>query len=304
MKMGPRLRSSKSNTGRAVIAVVGGAIMDLVYETTRMPDVDESLDALSLAYKPGGKGSNTAIAIYRGCHNKTTPETGVAAPAAQENGFSTGDMDKKEPEIKVYLNTAIGNDQFGTTLKKNLETNGIDTSGIRQHSNDQTGTCAVFVEKYSGNSRDIGYPGANTNWQPKYQDPVECLAGGNKPDLIITHLEKKRETVEAVLNTASKNGVETLLNPSPVYYLLAPIYKTVTHLLINKKEAAELAGIPEKELESEEKLLEACENFMEQGAKHVVITLGAKGTFYATEGDHGMVPAVKNVKVKDATGAG
>jgi ribokinase len=220
MKMGPRLRSSKSNTGRAVIAVVGGAIMDLVYETTRMPDVDESLDALSLAYKPGGKGSNTAIAIYRGCHNKTTPETGVAAPAAQENGFSTGDMNKKEPEIKVYLNTAIGNDQFGTTLKKNLETNGIDTSGIRQHSNDLTGTCAVFVEKYSGNSRDIGYPGANTNWQPKYQDSVECLAGGNKLDLIITHLENKRETVEAVLNTASKNGVETLLNPSPVYYLI------------------------------------------------------------------------------------
>lgn len=240
--------------------------MDLVYETTRMPDLDESLDALSLAYKPGGKGSNTAIAIYRGCHKKPTPETGVAAPAApaaQEDGCSTGDMDEKEPEIKVYLNTAIGNDQFGKTLKKNLENNGIDTSGIRQRSNDQTGTCAVFVEKYSGNSRDIGFPGANTNWQPKYQDSVECLAGGNKPDLIVTHLENKRETVEAVLKTASKNGVETLLNPSPVYYLFAPIYKSVTHLLINEKEAAELAGIPEKELESEEKLLEACENFME-----------------------------------------
>ncbi len=294
----------KSNAGRAVIAVVGGAIMDLVYETTRMPELDESLDALSLVYKPGGKGSNTAIAIYRGCHNKPTSENGVAAPVTQENGFSTGDADKEETEIKVYLNTAVGNDPFGEILKKNLETNGINTSGIRQHSNDQTGTCSVFVEKYSGNSRDIGFPGANTNWQPKYHDSVECLAGGNKPDLIVTHLENKRETVEAVLNTASKNGVETLLNPSPVYDLPAPIYKTVTHLLINEKEAAKLAGKLEKELESEKKLLEACENFMEQGVKHVVITLGAKGAFYATEGDHGMVPAVKNVKVKDATGAG
>lgn len=49
--------------------------MDLVYEVTRMLDHNESLDALSLVYKPGGKGSNTAIAIYRGCHNKPTSVT-------------------------------------------------------------------------------------------------------------------------------------------------------------------------------------------------------------------------------------
>lgn len=145
-------------------------------------------------------------------------------------------------------------------------------SGIRQHNNDQTGTCAVFVEKHSGNSRDTGFSGANTNWLPQYQDAVECLAGGNKPDLIATHLEKKWETVEAVLNTASKNGVGTFLNPSLVYHLLAPIYKTVTHLLTIEKEAAEPTCIPEKELRSEEKLLEACESFMEQGVKHAVIT--------------------------------
>lgn len=32
----------------------------------------------------------------------------------------------KEPEIKTYMNTVVGNDQFGKTLKKNLETNGND----------------------------------------------------------------------------------------------------------------------------------------------------------------------------------
>jgi ribokinase len=43
--------------------------------------------------------------------------------------------------------------------------------------------------------------------------------------------------------------------------------------------------------------------FMEQGVKNVMIKLGVKGAYYATEGAHGLVPAVKDVKVKDAPGA-
>ena len=52
-----RLRSTAGNnnaTDGAVIAVVGGAIMDMVFEVDRMPEADESLDASSLTYKPGG----------------------------------------------------------------------------------------------------------------------------------------------------------------------------------------------------------------------------------------------------------
>jgi hypothetical protein len=45
-------------------------IMDLVFEALRMPELGESLDASSLAYKPGGKSSNTSVAIYRAQHNK------------------------------------------------------------------------------------------------------------------------------------------------------------------------------------------------------------------------------------------
>lgn len=43
--------------------------------------------------------------------------------------------------------------------------------------------------------------------------------------------------------------------------------------------------------------------FMEQGVKNVMIKLGVKGAYYATEGAHGLVPVVKDVKVKDAQGA-
>ncbi len=45
---------------------------------------------------------------------------------------------------------------------------------------------------------------------------MECLAEAITPDLIVCHLEIKRQTIEKILATAAKNGVDALLNPSPV----------------------------------------------------------------------------------------
>lgn len=311
-----RLRSATSvndSTIHAVIAVVGGAIMDMVFETERMPDLDESLDASSLAYKPGGKGSNTAVAIYRAQHlspNGAGDNVPKSLPSINSNedhelNALTNDGNTKKVEVSVYLNTTVGDDNFGRELKKSLERNGVHTSGIRSSSKEATGTCAVFVEKFTGLSRDIGYPGANTNWTPRYQDSVDCLADGHRPDLIVCHLENKRETIERILETAGRAGVDTLLNPSPLTYLLSDTYKHVTHLVLNEREASQLAFGDEKgALETQVAWKEACEIFMEQGVKHVVITLGNKGAFWVSEGKSNLVPAVKNVNVKDTTGAG
>jgi len=281
-----------------VIAVIGGAIMDLVYETERMPEQDESIDALSLVYKPGGKGSNTAVTIYRGQHKKPK----LAAPNGQPSEVVSDD---EEVEARVYLNTSVGDDQFGLQLMANLQENGVGTSGITILGDGQTGTCAVFVESFSRNCRDIGYPGANTKWHPKDEDSVECLADGHKPDLIVTHLENDRKAVERVLAMAGRNGVETLLNPSPAYFLLDSTYRNVSHLLLNEVEVAELAGVS-KDLPTEDAMLEACTYFMERGVQHVVITMGKRGAYYATEGAHGLVEAVKihDDDVVDPTGSG
>lgn len=162
----------------------------------------------------------------------------------------------------------------------------------------------MFVERLTGDSTNIGYPGANVNWEPRSQDSLECLGRGKIPELIITHLENKRETIERVLKTASQFGVDTLLNPSPVSYLPSSIYKNVTHFVVNVIEAADLSGYPLKELNALKPWQKAAEYFMEQGVKHVVITLGPLGAFYAAEGKHVLVPALINVYVKDTIGGG
>ncbi|KAI9744318.1 MAG: hypothetical protein M1818_002470 [Claussenomyces sp. TS43310] len=285
-----------------VISVVGGLNMDMVIETWRVPGVGESMDGTSLDNYPGGKGANTAIATYRASHIK--PGSGAGHGRGEAEGSSSvGDSDK--PEIRVFMNGMVGNDEFGTQLKARLEENGIDVSGVLTADGERSGTCVVMVESGTGESRNLAYQGANLKWKPREPNSVLCLAGGEKPDLVIAHLGIPREQVEKVLPTASKKGVDTLLNPSPALHLVSSTYKNLTHLIMNESEAAELSGRDIEELNNLTAWQTAAKHFLRLGVKNVVITLGAKGAYYATnKGEDGIVDAVKNVDVKDATGAG
>ncbi|KFY96116.1 hypothetical protein V498_02887 [Pseudogymnoascus sp. VKM F-4517 (FW-2822)] len=272
------------------VAVVGGLNMDLIFETERMPDIGESMDCTTLASFPGGKGANTAIATYRACRSRPTSE-------------SKG-IDNKS-NIQVYMNGAVGDDDFGYALKSKLEQQGVNVSGVRTIDNERSGTCVVVVETESGDSRNIAYQGANLKWTPREPNSVACLAGGAKPDLVIAHLGVRREEVERVLEIASRNNVETLLNPSPAVYLVNSTYKNLTHLVLNETEAALLSGRNVDEINDLTAWQEAVEDFIQLGVRNVVLTLGAKGAYYATsEGDKGLVDAEKNVQVVDTTGAG
>ncbi|GAM42074.1 hypothetical protein TCE0_043f15717 [Talaromyces pinophilus] len=275
----------------SIVAVVGGLNMDMIFEAERMPDVGESTDSSSLSNFPGGKGANTAIATYRGSRSKPTTE------------FTDGRGD--EGDIRVFMNGAVGDDDFGVMLKTRLEQDGVETSGIRTISDTRSGTCVVIVETESGDSRNIAYQGANLKWTPRERNSVECLAGGEKPDLVIAHLGVRREEVERVLETASRSGVDTLLNPSPAIYLVNSTYKNLTHLVLNETEAALLSGRNVDELNNLAAWEEAVEDFIQLGVTNVVITLGAKGAYYATsDGQKGVVDAEKNINVIDTTGAG
>lgn len=268
--------------------------MDMVLEMDRIPDKDDSLDALSLDYFPGGKGANTAVAAYRASHNK--PRGGG------HTASSSGDT---KNEIRVFMNGAVGNDAFGTQLKTKLEESGVDVSGIMTVDGEKSGTCVVLVEAGSGESRNVGYQGANLKWKPRNEDSVEYLAGGEIPDIVICDLGTPRGLVMQVLAAASKNGVETLLNAAPAHYLEKSSYKHIAHLLLNRNEAAMLSGREVDELTDLEAWGSAAEYFILLGVKNVVITLGKRGAYYAThKGEKGIVEAVPNVKVVDTTGAG
>ncbi|KAK6524569.1 hypothetical protein TWF281_011473 [Arthrobotrys megalospora] len=277
------------------IAIVGGLNMDMIFSVDRVPDVGESKDALSLVQCPGGKGANTAVAAYRASHFKPSREG-----RASQHGSGTAGED-----IQVFMNGAVGTDAFGSQLKQQLEVNGVDTTAVRTLEGEVSGTCCVFVEKKTGESRNMAYQGANLKWTPVETNSVTCFGGDQKPDLIVLHLGIPAEVVEGVLATAAKKGVDTLLNPSPAVPLNNSTYRNLTHLLLNESEAALLSGESLENFTGPAAWQKAGLFFIRLGVKNVVITLGAKGAFYAThQGEIGHVDAEKDITVVDATGAG
>src|ERR1700693_500416 len=81
------------------LVVVGSINVDLVSVAPRIPLPGETLTATSFASFPGGKGANQAFAAAR---------------------LGT----------QVSMIGKLGNDSFGTELRANLESAGVDTAAV------------------------------------------------------------------------------------------------------------------------------------------------------------------------------
>lgn len=267
---------------------------DLLTVTDRLPESGETITSTSFSTHHGGKGANSAVAAFRLSHakpkNADAPETVTDLPDVQ---------------IRVCMVGAVGDDEFGAPLVQTLKSNGVDVSGIQTIPGKSTGVGVVIVESDFGENRILFNPGANHVLQPADFLTLDSLAGGVRPDLVVSQLEMRRDTIEQIVQTASREGIEVLLNPAPAQYLLAPVYKMITHLVVNETEASMLSGRQMEEMADVTGLASVTDDFLNLGVKNVVVTLGARGAYYSSElGGGGYVEAEKKVNVVDTTGAG
>lgn len=295
-RTGLRRSSRRTNplTASPIIAVVGSLTHDIIFETERIPQLGESMAGTSLATANGGKGANIAIATYRASHKRP------------KNNKLSGKNVVEDDEIRVFMNGAVGDDNIGPLLRIAMEEKGIDVTGVRILPGERTGQAVVMVEQKAGQSSSLSFKGTNLLFQP-LEDNVECLAGDTKtkPDVLITHCTLRLETVEQLLETAYANGVETILSASPAVYLENASYAHIVHIVFNEHEAAEMSGRLATEFADLEVAKETAAIFVGYGVKYAIITLGEAGAVYATrDGESGHVPAVKDVNVRDTTGAG
>jgi ribokinase len=277
-----------------IIAVVGSLTHDNIFETERIPKLGESIPSTSLVTAHGGKGANIAIAAYRASHKR--PKDGKVL---NKSGVT-------DDEIRVFMNGAVGDDEHGPSLRTGMEEKGIDVTGVLTLPGERTGQVVVMVEQKEGQSISLGFKGANLLFQPR-ENGVECLAGDtkSKPDVLITHCTLRIETVEQMLETAYRNGVETVLSASPAVYLESATYAHIVHLVFNEHEAAEMSDRLATDFADLEVAKETAAVFVGYGVKYAIITLGEAGAVYATyDGERGHVPAEKTVDVRDTTGAG
>ncbi|KAI4131374.1 MAG: hypothetical protein LQ338_001259 [Usnochroma carphineum] len=271
------------------VTVIGSLNTDLITRTTRLPKPGETLTSTSFSTGCGGKGANQAVACAR--------------LSRSMNNISS-------PSVNVRMVGAVGEDTFGKDLVTELESNGIDASGVRLAAREKTGTAVVIVEEDTGENRILINPGANYSVLPSTFSP-SLFSASSLPSLIILQLEILVHTVVHVIHAAKEAGVPVLLNPAPAVGLPSEIYSGMEHLILNETEAQLLAEIGAQSLQEDGRLHDACEYFLTRGVRNVVITMGADGVYWksknhAVVGNTAMqhVTAAKVEKVVDTTAAG
>lgn len=248
------------------VVVLGSINVDTTYHVERFPQPGETISAKSKSSAPGGKGANQAVAAVRS-------------------------------GAKTSFIGAVGSDNEGQYMLEALKENGIDTHHIMVDKYHGTGTAAVTLDAEGQNDIMI-YGGANQAMTTDVLDGIDDVL--DDADFLISQFETPQAVTLAAFKMAKEQGVTTILNPAPAHDIIPELLKYTDVIAPNESECALLTGI---EIADEDSMLASAEYFQSRGVKHLLITLGSKGVFYATPNGHGLVPAFK-VKAVDTTAAG
>jgi ribokinase len=253
---------------RPRIVVVGSINLDLVARVARLPRPGETVTGRSLVESHGGKGANQAVAAAR---------LGAA----------------------VAMIGRLGDDGFGASLRKGLEHEGIDTSGVLTTPRISSGVALIGVDDAGQNAITI-VPGANGRLTPA--DVARHAEAFDRGGVLVVQLEVPIETVAAAIAAARKSRMRTVLDPAPAPNgPLPPECLAVDVLSPNQTEAEALTGIAVNSLDAAH---DAAARLQELGARAVVLKLGEQGAYVldaSENSSHVPAPAVTPV---DTTAAG
>jgi ribokinase len=255
-----------NQTKRPLVAVVGSINMDFVVESARFPEPGQTVLGKSISYFAGGKGANQAVAAAR-----------LGA--------------------EVRMVGAVGGDEFGGKLLSVLQTEGIDTRGVRV-TDGPTGIASIMVS--GGENTIVVVPGANGVVRPEDVAVHSRLIA--EADIVLVQLEIPFDTVEAALRLAKSSGRKTVLNPAPAGVFPDEWLKWTDIVTPNETELAALVAA--ERLDNPAVLEAAMHKLHERGAERIIVTLGANGGVLSTRSE-GMVRVQgRKVEVVDTTGAG
>jgi ribokinase len=250
------------------ITILGSFVADLAFRTKKVPAWGETIMGSDFRLGPGGKGSNQAVA------------------AARLGG-------------KVSFLSKLGRDSFGDLARRTFLQEGIDTRFVFETTSHPTGAATIIVDEVTGENAIIVVPGACYRLTPFEIDQARQLIAESA--VFLTQLELQIPAVEHGLKLARSLGVQTILNPAPGLDLPGSIFAECDYLTPNETEAAELTGLPVKNIAQAER---AADVLLARGTRNVVVTLGAQGALVKNACLAKRVPAVDAGPVVETTGAG
>lgn len=250
------------------ILVIGSSNMDLSLNVYKIPEAGETiLDDGGVAYTPGGKGANAAIALAK-------------------LGAST-----------VFC-TKLGADVHGQQLYKFYRDNGLDTSCIKVDHEFPTGF-SVVIKEGDAQNRIICYPGANTHIS------ADSMAQAflTSPDALFLSFEISFNNALAAAKIAESKGIPIFVDAAPAdkEYSLENL-PPLEIFSPNETETYEYTGIMPEGADSSMRASLAL--WRKVKAKYIVIKQGARGASIWDGKHFQMIPAVRPDKVVDTTAAG
>lgn len=186
----------------------------------------------------------------------------------------------------------VGSDDFGKQTLTNLQQEGIDTRFVFVSDDAPSGVALIAVSAQGENSIVVA-PGANMRLTAA--DILRAADAFADADAVIAQLEIPIEAVEAAVQLAKQHGARFLLNPAPARELPDSLYAHTDYLIPNETEGRQLTGAADAEA--------IIATLQARGCRTVILTLGAQGVAYYSDGELQIAPAYP-VQAVDTTAAG
>lgn len=252
-----------------VIAVVGSANQDYIVHVGAAPAPGETVLASSLLTQPGGKGANQAVA------------------AARMGG-------------NVAFIGAVGDDQDGASLLRELRTEGVDTTNVEIINRVRTGLALVSVFDSGDNSITV-VPGTNFAVSPeRVSRALARIAKDAASMVMVVQAELRPEVIQVAIRATADLGGRSIVNLAPYQPLTTDLLALCDPLVVNQSEASALVGWKIEDVPAAARAA----GQIAMAAKSVVITIGAQGAYWADFTGAGHVAAPIVTDVVDTMGAG
>jgi len=194
---------------------------------------------------------------------------------------------------RVSFVGARGDDDFGRQARRDLHEEGIDLRYFTKKAAAPSGVALILVGGRQRENQIAVARSANDLLSP---DDVRAAAPLlRSASVILTQLEVPIDTVEATAQVARELQKPLVLNPGPARKLPSKILRLVDTITPNEQEAEVLSG--------ESDVRRAARVLRRRGCRQVVVTLGARGVWIATDDLEKRLAAPK-VKPRDTVGAG
>ena len=250
------------------ILLIGSSNMDLSMNMYKIPERGETvIDDGGVAYTPGGKGANAAVAVAR----------------------LGGEC--------VFV-TKLGADVHGQRLYNYYKENGINTSYIKVDHDHPTGL-AVVIREADGENRIVVYPGANSHIMT--EAVLEAFAC--EPDAVHIGFEIPFHIALSAAKIAAAKKIPVFLDPAPAdkEHELEN-FPEIEIFAPNETEVFEYTGINPVGMENSLRASIALSRRIK--AKYIVIKQGQRGAFLYDGKKYFTFPAHRVDKVVDTTAAG